>query len=217
MQNTKKKPVVLAYKQASVSQSFVFDPRHKSVKIAVLTFDDGPSIYTPRLLEILHKYDVRATFFMLGTRIEQYPDIITQMLKHKQELANHSYSHKNLTTLDGNELSYQFAKPQALLKDNHHYHATLFRPPYGAIDEETKKVVTSDFVLWNVDSSDWRLKKRDLIVKHVVDALQPHSTILLHDIYEESVESIDTLIPQLQKLGYLFYTAGEYQDLMREQ
>ncbi len=85
----------------------------------------------------------------------------------------------------------------------------LFRPPYGAVNGAVAKTIGLPIIQWNVDSEDWQVKNKDLIVNKVIDTVENGSIILIHDIHERSVESIPEMVSQLRKRGYEFVTISE--------
>ena len=112
----------------------ILDPEARRPMIA-LTFDDGPGKYTDKLLDCLEENNAKATFFMLGQCVEQYPDIPKRMKELGCELGNHSYSHPQLTSLSLDQVTDQFEKTNNLLEESTGSPATVGRTPYGAQDE----------------------------------------------------------------------------------
>ena len=115
----------------------IFDP---SKKFIALTFDDGPSIYTKKIIDILKKNNCNATFFVLGNKVEIYQDVLKESLKNGNEIGNHSYSHKWLIKLNKNELEKQIYKTQEIIKKTTGYTPTLLRPTYGSVNNNIKKL-----------------------------------------------------------------------------
>ncbi|WP_269924621.1 polysaccharide deacetylase family protein [Enterococcus innesii] len=179
-------------------------------KYIALTFDDGPNdSSTIKLLEILKKENISATFFVLGNMVNSHPEVAKQIVEEGHEIGNHSYSHPDMTQISPDEVREEIFKTDKAV-----FHATgvlpsIFRPPYGAINEVVAKSIGLPIIQWNVDSEDWKLRDKDLIVDKVVSAAEKGSIILIHDIHKISVESVPEIVDKLRKSGYEFATISE--------
>lgn len=179
-------------------------------KYVALTFDDGPNdTSTIELLEKLKKENVKATFFVLGQMVDRNPEVAKQIVREGHEIGSHSYTHPDLTQLNSSEI-----KEEVLKTDKAVFHATgvlpkNFRPPYGAINGSVAQKIGLPIIQWNVDSEDWKVINKELIVDKVVQSVEHGSIILLHDIHETSVNSIPEIVNQLKKNGYEFVTVSE--------
>ncbi len=131
--------------------------------LCALTFDDGPSIFTPQLLDSLKEHNIPATFFMLGTMVRHYPEIALRVAEEGHEIATHTYAHKNLKKLSTarlvNEitLGYEALTSLGIIP-------TYLRPPYGSYDERVVNIASTfglDVVLWSMDSLDWKRLPED--------------------------------------------------------
>lgn len=178
-------------------------------KIA-LTFDDGPHpVYTEELLDGLKKRKVLATFFLIGNNIEGNEEIVKRMAKEGHLIGSHTYNHVQL-----NKLSESKAKEEVLKGCNKIYEATgvytsFVRPPFGAWKKNLDFCVTMIPVSWNVDSLDWKLQNTEKIVKRVVKDVKEGDIILMHDIFETSVQAAFQIIDALEKENYEFVTVDE--------
>lgn len=183
-------------------------------KLIVLTFDDGPSAEnTDKLLAILKKYDVKTAFFVLGNRVELYPDILKRIHESGNEIGSHSYSHPDLTKLSPADLTYQLQTTNNKIEQITKAKVKYLRPPYGIYNQAIEDSAKQDIVLWNVDSQDWKLRDCDQIVNQVLQTMKPHSIILFHDLYDTTIASLDILIPMLQQQGYEFITISEFKEI----
>ncbi|MBF0015480.1 MULTISPECIES: polysaccharide deacetylase family protein [Enterococcus] len=175
-----------------------------------LTFDDGPNdTSTKKLLGELKKEKIKATFFVLGQMVDKNPEVAKKIVGEGHEIGSHSYTHPDLT-----QVTLDKVKEEVLKTDKAIFHATgvlpkLFRPPYGAVNGAVAKTIGLPIIQWNVDSEDWQVKNKDLIVNKVIDTVENGSIILIHDIHERSVESIPEMVSQLRKRGYEFVTISE--------
>lgn len=174
-----------------------------------ITFDDGPGDYTDRILTCLEQNKAKATFFMLGQQIESYPEAVKRMEALGCELGNHTYSHKELTKLTQEEISKQIGDTDKLLADLVGHGATVVRPPYGSVDDTVKASVGTPMILWSIDTLDWETKDPDQTIQSVVDGVTDGSIILMHDIYEETAQAAEVLIPKLIEAGYDLLTVHE--------
>jgi peptidoglycan/xylan/chitin deacetylase (PgdA/CDA1 family) len=174
-----------------------------------LTFDDGPSLRTtPRVLDILKKYKIPATFFVLGQRAQAHPQLIRRLIKEGHVVANHSYSHPQMTKLDSHAQIREIQKTHDAIAPLSTEPIKWFRPPYGSYNKKIEQLVAQKgmtVVLWNVDPQDWQRKKSSTDICHsVVDQVRPGSIILLHDIHERTVNALEKMIQSLLNKGYTF-------------
>ncbi len=184
-------------------------------KIA-LTFDDGPHPRkTPKILDILDKFGVKATFFIIGENAEYYPEIVAEEAARGHELANHSYSHAKLSVLTEAEIRAEIERADAAIKKASGITPRLFRPPEGAYSANIVKTANElgkNTIIWTVDTLDWAKSPRDTIVENVKTSVTSGSIILFHDFTNKdthTAEAHEILIPYLQEQGYEFVTVSE--------
>ncbi len=181
----------------------------KQKRIA-LTFDDGPNrSTTPKVLDMLKKRGLKATFFVLGQNIAGNEDILKRIVEEGHEVGNHTWSHPNLTTLSPEQVQREIVDTQKTIKETIGYEPTLMRPPYGAINQATMTVVNMPIIYWSVDSKDWQLRNANLISNQVQSQAYPNSIVLLHDIHPSTVEALPSLLDYLQREEYVFVTTTE--------
>ena len=178
-------------------------------KYVALTFDDGPSSYTDRLLDILEQNNARATFFMVGEEIQYHKELLPRMESLGCELGNHTWSHANLTELDFDGILEEIGRTNSLINEAVGHDATVIRPPYGAIDDNVRASLASPMILWSVDTLDWDSKDVESIIRTTFEEVREGSIILMHDIYETSVDAAEILIPEMKNIGYEFVTVHE--------
>ena len=185
----------------------------QTTKYIALTFDDGPSsLITSGLLDILKEYDVKATFFVLGQNSNKNKDIIKRMYDEGHSVGNHTYGHVQLTTVSNSSMMKQIADTNNLLLEITGEKPTLFRPPYGAYSNKILKYLGEEgmsAILWSIDPQDWKVKDAVLIAKHIIEKAHDGGIILLHDLYEPTLNSVETIIRALTKKGYVFVTVSE--------
>jgi len=181
-------------------------------KFVALTFDDAPMNGCPELLDILELCNVHATFFIEGVFAEQEPDVMASIYTHGHELANHSYNHPDMTTLDDATLINELMSTNDLIRNHTGIVSHLFRPPGGQYDSRVidatyaNKMVT---VLWTINTSDYQVSDPSRIVSCVIDNISPGAIILMHDGVASTREALPEIIERLRSDGYTFVTVGE--------
>ena len=176
-------------------------------KLVALTFDDGPhSVYTKKLLDGLKERNVKCTFFLIGGSIEGREDIVKQMDGDGHLIGSHTFNHVQLTKLPVEEACAEIQKTNEAISAVTGKKVEYIRPPYGSWNEDLECAVGMTEVGWNVDPRDWEVKNTDKIVKHVLNHVEDGSIILLHDVYDTSVEAAFRIIDKLEEEGYTFVT-----------
>lgn len=201
--------------QKIISKNIKSQKIHNSTnRFVALTFDDGPHrSYTDKLVEILKSKNARATFFVLGQNAERYPEIMKNIFLNGNEIASHSYSHPAFSRLSDDEIVLQINKTSDILENIVGVRPNLFRPPYGDFNDKIFEKVDMDFILWSVDSLDWKYRNVNSNFKNTVPYTQDGSIILFHDIHEESINSIPTIIDDLKSKWYEFITVSELYEI----
>ena len=205
----------------------------KPKKMIALTFDDGPSArYTHKILDLLEKYDAKATFFVLGNMLSvQTADEIKRAVSLGCEIGNHSYSHPSLTELSDRDILEQITSTNEKIKtySGCDYECKLYRPPYGNIDRGVMEALYENGVymhaiLWSSDSRDWEYKNsytsgkisRDQAVQGafetVVRETSEGTVILMHDIQEITPDILELILKKYTDEGYSFVTVSELFD-----
>ncbi|MGK8429710.1 polysaccharide deacetylase family protein [Bacillus cereus] len=196
-------------------------------KVIYLTFDDGPGIYTQEVLNILKQENVKATFFVIGSHAEQFPDLIKSEKQNGHYVGLHSMTHdyKKLYT-QGSFLA-EMKQVQQILQRIIDKNPILCRPPYGSkpglIQDLRDKLAEAGFKIWDwtIDSLDWKYNKIPLeqsvpkIVENVVSqANKDQEIVLMHDIHLQSVKALQEIIKQLKNKGYIFKAYSEREHLI---
>ena len=178
--------------------------------MVALTFDDGPNPEcTSRILKALSDNYSRATFFVVGTNAEKYPDMLKEVLGAGCELGNHTFNHKKLTELDDSEADEQIDKVDRAVEAATGERTTVIRPPYGAYDEDLLNRLEVPVVLWDLDTEDWDSRNAQAVVDNVLSGVKDGDIILMHDIYESTAEAVEILVPKLKEQGYMVVTVSE--------
>jgi peptidoglycan-N-acetylglucosamine deacetylase len=182
-------------------------PRDRNV--VALTFDDGPSEYTPGFLQVLREKHVPATFFEIGQEMSRYPAVMRQILRDGDEIGNHTMHHTEFPGYG------EIAPATTLAEAITHFRPCLFRPPGGAVNSSVVGAAAADglrTITWDVDPADWSTPGTSAIYSRVVDAAQPGSIILMHDgggPRDETLATLPQIIDTLRARGYGFATVTD--------
>ena len=186
--------------------------------LCALTFDDGPSPYTPQLLDVLAEYGIPATFFLLGRNALQYPDIVRRMLAEGHEVGNHTYTHPRLNRLGRLRQEQELQRTDAILRDLG-AQPVLIRPPYGLYNATTKGIAErmgASLILWSLDSNDWRrLPDSYADLRSTRGTVYAPGTLrgifLFQDTHETTVEDVPRIVRDLRLGGcQRFVTVSDY-------
>ena len=190
---------------------FPVQAAQKNEKYVALTFDDGPSgRFTRRLLDGLAERDARATFFLCGYRIAQYPKETQRIFDEGHEIALHGYSHDCMTPMSRRQIAKELSDTKALLPEG--CKALWLRPPGGCCSDGVRQVaeVTNLSILdWSVDPRDWATRDTAAVGRFVVERIQDGDVVLLHDMTDSSVDAALAIIDELQAQGFRFVTVSE--------
>lgn len=181
-------------------------------KIAALTFDDGPKPETPKLLEILSNYNVRATFFVVGEMAQKYPEIIQKMAEYGHEIEMHTYSHKNLKYLSDEEIEKELIRNAAVISEITGRQPKYFRPPGGHQNGNLIRAVGRygyTPVFWTVNCSSIEGTKKEKFISRAVAETKPGAIILMHNVEDITLQSLPKIIETLRSKGYKIVTLSE--------
>jgi len=179
-------------------------------KYVALTFDDGPNAkLTPKLLDILRDKGVHATFYVLGSNVERYADIVKREVEEGHEIGNHSWGHPNLKKTSSDGIFREIDSTNKKVFDASGTYPTTLRPPYGSYNDEVKKIANMPLVMWSVETLDWKNRNVQKNLRATLAQVHDGAIILFHDIHAESVDTIAPLIDELRKQGYELVTVSE--------
>ena len=190
-------------------------PSEEGEKFCAISFDAAwGNDDTSRILEILAKHNVHATFFMTGGWVESYPDDVRAIYEAGHDLGNHSQNHKNMSQLSDTEIRDEIMSVHKKVKELTGYEMFLFRPPYGDYDNEVITGVLSCGyypIQWSIDSLDWKDYGVDDIISRVCDSkhLDGGAIILCHNGAKYTADALDNLLTQLQEKGYQLVPISE--------
>lgn len=179
-----------------------------------ITFDDGPhGTLTPKLLDMLAARKLKATFFVVGECVAEFPDIVKRAAREGHEIANHSWSHPNLGKMGDDGVRSQLQRTDDAIKSATGVRPTLMRPPYGSITPRQKSWMHESFgykiIIWDVDPFDWKRPGPGVVRDRIVNQTKPGSIILAHDIHAATVEAMPSTFDQLVAKGFKFVTVSE--------
>ena len=217
--------VVVGFATAALLWLFFRPPFGKNIvhlntdqRIVALTYDDGPNPpYTERLLDILAKHNVKATFFMIGNRIERYPETVRRVVAEGHQIGNHTYSHPVLGFLPPFYVRRQIERTDDLIRQHSIAEEVVFRAPMLTRFLPVAWVLAKEnrpHISCNVWSWDWTTQNPDKITKTVIKKTKPGSIIVLHDGKAENknanrsgtIEATNRIITALKRDGYTFCT-----------
>jgi peptidoglycan-N-acetylglucosamine deacetylase len=191
-----------------------------------LTYDDGPNDpHTRRLVEVLDRYNVKATFFVLGRFVQEKPEIVRALAAGGHEIGNHSWDHPRLIFVSSEELQRQVRQTQTAIFDACGVTPTLFRPPYGGRRPGTLNSVRAlglEPVMWSVTCYDWKPTAADRVVAHAKRQIRGGDVILMHDGDQaamgadrsHTVAATERIVAHYKAEGFEFVTIP---DMMRKQ
>jgi len=200
-----------ARRRLATPLSTVSAVRNSAGKIA-LTFDDGPVRgWTDRYLRILEDHGIVATFFLTGRMAEIYPAGIRSILEAGHEVGNHSHTHRLLTNLSEEEVSWELSHSNQILFRHGGVVPTTFRPPFGGRNRQIDALVQEQgmrTIMWDVDPQDWRNPSAEEMVQDVLSRTRSGSIILFHEGRSNTLAALPPIIRKLQERGFQFVTVS---------
>lgn len=186
-------------------------------KIVAFTFDDGPHpVYTHQVLEIFRRAGGHATFFMIGKEMEAYPDIAAEVHREGHEIANHTYTHPNLTELTLEKAEEELQQAERLVQEVTGNAAQSFRPPYFGVNDDILSLAAErgyqTIGAVNGGARDWDNPGVEHILEHTRSVVKPGSVLIFHDGYgdrSQTVEAVRVLVEELTAEGYRLVTVSE--------
>jgi peptidoglycan/xylan/chitin deacetylase (PgdA/CDA1 family) len=192
-------------------------------KAVALTFDDGPSEeWTPKILDVLSKHKVKATFFMIGEHVLRYPDMAKRVAKEGHEIGNHTFDHHVLVYYKPQELVDEIKKSEKIIYEVTGKKTDLLRPPKAWVTPAEKKIINNlgyKIILWSLNSKDWVNFNNRYIIKYLMHNIKPGDIILFHDSggvftaeggnRKVTIKAVGLLIEKLREKGYRLTTVSE--------
>ena len=182
--------------------------------VVAMTFDDGPHPrLTPILLDMLKARRIRATFYVIGNRVPQWPGLVQRMLAEGHEVANHTWSHPFLTRLSSSGVLSQLDRTAQAVEKVTGRRPVTMRPPYGAMSYRQRQMVLEarklPTVLWSVDPQDWRRPGSSVVAQRILHQTRPGGIVLSHDIHSPTIKAMPRTLDGLAAKGFRFVTVSE--------
>ncbi|MEC0209331.1 polysaccharide deacetylase family protein [Paenibacillus ehimensis] len=188
-------------------------------KVIALTFDDGPDPEnTGKILDLLKRYEAKATFFLVGNKVERFPGLVKREAAEGHELANHTYNHTYFKRNGSSfKLKQDLHRAEGVIYAASGQKCRLFRPPGGFYSEKLIQMAMNEGYTvamwsWHQDTRDWDTPGVDKIVNKVLSHARNGDIVLFHDYVEGKSQTVDALkeiLPELKKRGYHFVTVSE--------
>ena len=189
-------------------------------KVIALTFDDGPDeVFTPQVLDILKKNNVKATFFVVGEKVEYNKELLKRQYTEGHEIGNHTFTHINVAKNSYDKVEKEITDTQNAVKNVIGVEPKIFRPPYRAMSKSVCDIIVSkkmNIILWsNLDPRDWSNPGVGNIINTILTKVQNGNIILLHDYNNrrndksQTIQALEVVIPKLKEKGYKFVTISE--------
>ena len=193
-----------------ISDSCLLYGINPNKKMVALTYDDGP--YTPvtnQILDVLEEYNGRATFFVVGSRVNTYKDCIKREASLGCEIGNHTYNHTILTSVSASTIKSEIADTNAAVKNITGQAPKIVRTPGGAVNSTVKANVKYPMFNWSVDTLDWKYRNSSSVVSSIKNNVRDGSIVLMHDLYGSTGTATEQIVPWLVKNGYQLVTVSE--------
>jgi peptidoglycan/xylan/chitin deacetylase (PgdA/CDA1 family) len=180
----------------------------------MLTFEGSPhSILTPMLLDLFKKTKVKATFFVLGSKAFNQPELLRRMVTEGHEVALHGWNHVSYLKMDVEKLHHQLMHSKMTIENATTKHIAVVRPPFGSTNVEINKLINdrlqAKVILWSLDSKDLEIKDPQIIANNIVNKAKPGDVIRCHDGSAALLEAMPSIVEKLYKAGYEFLTLSQ--------
>lgn len=198
------------YQNGETINTNILTPYDINTKRVALTFDDGPHpTVTPQILNLLDKYNAKATFFMLGQRVQNSPDIAKDVWNRGHEVGNHTWGHPVLTRIGDQQILEEFNSTSNIIHETIGQYPSVFRPPYGAINDHVTSMLNLPVIMWSIDTLDWKHRNANQLLTYVQYGMHNNAIILMHDIHQSTADGLESVLAYLQQQGYQFVTVSD--------
>ncbi len=185
-----------------------------SLPYIAMTFDDGPHPEnTPRLLDMLRVRNIKATFYVIGRSVDMYPHIVRRMVAEGHEIGNHTWTHRNLTTLSNASIRTEMDRTRDVIISACGVTPRTMRPPYGALRESQRAWIFQEYgyptIMWSVDPKDWQRPGVSVVASRILDNTHNGSIVLAHDLHKTTVDAMPETLDGLLQRGFQFVTVSQ--------
>ncbi|MBU0477503.1 polysaccharide deacetylase family protein [bacterium] len=193
----------------SIFKKEYFKWRTDSKNTIAATFDDGPDdVYTEQVLDILDRYSIKATFFLVGENVKKYPDIAKKIVKRGHSIGIHTFTHKNLHRLKSFEIEEELLNTQKVIQEITGCVTNIMRPSEGRFSLNTIRIAKQlglTTVLWTKSAKDYKMKGKDFILKRINSrTIKPGDILLFHDNNKYTIEALVHILQDLKKKKFKF-------------
>lgn len=182
------------------------------VKMVALTFDDGPSNNTDKILDVLQEFDCKATFFVVGSRISQYSGQLKRLSDMGCEVGSHTFNHKYLTSLSPEDMQTEMNRTDEAVESVTGQRTKSIRPPGGFYNDDVCSRINVPIIMWSVDTQDWKTRDPQSIAHIATSGIKDGDIILMHDLYSTTAEAVRAIVPSLLSQGFRIVTISELLD-----
>jgi len=193
----------ISYSQVKTNQPYI-----------AITFDDGPHPKnTPRLLDMLRKRNIKATFYVVGKNVNQYPNIVRRIVSEGHEIGSHSWSHPNFAKMSDSAVREELTKTQNAIISASGVKPRTLRPPYGSLRSSQRAWIYKEFgyrtILWSVDPMDWKRPGPSVVTSRILRQTHNGSIVLAHDLHKSTVDAMPATLDGLLRRGFKFVTVSQ--------
>jgi len=183
-------------------------------KYIAMTFDDGPTPQnTPRLLDMLRARNIKATFYMVGSNVDLYPQVVRRVVAEGHEIGNHSYTHRLFSKMSDADVRSEITRTRDAIVRAAGVEPRSLRPPYGGMLQRQREWANAEFgypiILWSVDPLDWKRPGPSVVCARILSATTPGSIVLAHDLHAQTVDAMPATLDGLLQRGFKFVTVSQ--------
>lgn len=183
-------------------------------KYIAITFDDGPNPNnTPRLLDMLRARNIKATFYVVGSNVDLYPQIVRRTVAEGHEIGSHSYTHRLLSKMSDPEIRNELNRCRDAIGRATGIQPRTLRPPYGGLLQRQREWVNAEYgypiILWAVDPLDWKRPGPSVVCSRILSHTTAGSIILAHDLHSQTVDAMPATLDGLLQRGFKFVTVSQ--------
>ena len=198
----------------SKSAGVTFSRVQVSGNYIAITFDDGPHPRnTPRLLDMLAKRNIKATFYVIGRSVDLHPGVLRRTVAEGHEIGNHSHTHRLLSKLGDTEVRKEMQRCQDAVGRAAGVRPRTMRPPYGGLLQRQRQLIHDEFdyptILWSVDPLDWKRPGPSVVASRILSATTAGGIVLAHDLHSQTVDAMPATLDGLLKRGFKFVTVSQ--------
>ncbi|MCI8280905.1 MAG: polysaccharide deacetylase family protein [Lachnospiraceae bacterium] len=180
--------------------------------MVALTYDDGPSVHTWAILDVLAQNGGVATFFVVGQQVPANSAVVRRAVELGCEIGNHTYSHQNLTKVGVAAIQSQIWTTNFMVQNAAGVCPVVMRPPGGNYNHTVQNTVGMPIILWSIDTLDWKTRNAASTQAAVLNHVKDGDIILMHDLYSQTADASRVIIPELKNRGYQLVTISELAD-----